>query len=135
MSLVKNWIICSCRKLYRRVDHENEAASNSYDPAFQNGLPVKDYEYRLRINYSFRVRILFLFSGVYIFQNYPEMILIIWGENWKIGHYNANFVILYIYSTYYGKNYFKKRGWGRKIIFRENINLCKIWNFKFLLRK
>ncbi|XP_023341218.1 cell cycle control protein 50A isoform X1 [Eurytemora carolleeae] len=43
------------RKLYRRVDHENEAASNSYDPAFQNGLPVKDYEYRLRINYSFRV--------------------------------------------------------------------------------
>ena len=43
------------RKLYRRIDHTNELGTKSHDPAFQNGLPVKDYDYRLKIDYSFRV--------------------------------------------------------------------------------
>jgi hypothetical protein len=43
------------RKLYRRVDHDNEARNDNFDIAFKDGLPVKDYEYRLKIDYSFRV--------------------------------------------------------------------------------
>jgi len=44
------------RKLYRRVDHENELNHPKFDKSFQNGLPVKGIEYRLNINYRFRVK-------------------------------------------------------------------------------
>ncbi len=45
------------RKLYRRVDHENELNHPKFDQSFQNGLPVDGIEYRLNINYRFRVSV------------------------------------------------------------------------------
>jgi len=44
------------RKLYRRVDHDNELEHENFDRKFQDGLPVKDFEYRVKIDYGFRVK-------------------------------------------------------------------------------
>jgi len=44
------------RKLYRRIDHDNEGSKPDYDSAFASGLPVDGYSYRLNIDYRFRVK-------------------------------------------------------------------------------
>jgi len=44
------------RKLYRRVDHDNELTHDNFDSRFNTGLPVKDVKYRLKIDYVFRVK-------------------------------------------------------------------------------
>jgi hypothetical protein len=44
------------RKLYRRVDHADELAQDNYNNIFENGLPVDGINYRLNIDYSFRVK-------------------------------------------------------------------------------
>eukprot|EP00088_Acartia_fossae_P017451 TRINITY_DN19906_c0_g1_i11.p1 TRINITY_DN19906_c0_g1~~TRINITY_DN19906_c0_g1_i11.p1 ORF type:complete len:384 (-),score=74.79 TRINITY_DN19906_c0_g1_i11:69-1220(-) len=44
------------RKLYRRVDHDNEMNIENFDQRFNSSLPVKGIEYRLSIDYRFRVQ-------------------------------------------------------------------------------
>jgi len=44
------------RKLYRRVDHANELGSSTFEDIFKDGLPVNGINYRLKIDYSFRVK-------------------------------------------------------------------------------
>ena len=61
------------------------------------------------------------------------------GKTEKLDIKNANFGILF--NTYIQNTMEKiilKSGGGdgeREIIFRDNVNFCKIWNFNFLLRK
>jgi len=44
------------RKLYRRVDHKNEQGNPNFDEAFRNGLPISGFQYKLKIDYRFRVQ-------------------------------------------------------------------------------
>jgi len=44
------------RKLYRRVDHDEELKHDKFDSRFKTGLPVKGVKYRLKIDYVFRVK-------------------------------------------------------------------------------
>jgi len=43
------------RKLYRRVDHNDELKHPEFNDDFSQGLPVNGYEYRLKITYRFMV--------------------------------------------------------------------------------
>lgn len=44
------------RKLYRRIDHNNEGKKLDHDPAFAGGFPVVDHDFKLSIEYRFRVK-------------------------------------------------------------------------------
>jgi len=45
------------RKLYRRMDHNNEldTKDGNWTEEFKNGLPVDNFEYKLKIDYSYKV--------------------------------------------------------------------------------
>jgi len=43
------------RKLYRRIDHQNEKKLPEFNEEFGDGLPVDKYEYRVVIDYTYKV--------------------------------------------------------------------------------